>query len=160
MFTCRTTCPPSLVLLTTSLVRPAVCEGGRRWPSAVCCWCHRLAPSCVQTVCSCVQTRRRGTQSPRTVVHPYALLEYQICGGAIGCYCCINLGLHRADSWTLIAQTLDRNTCGNRNGCTVTGARGCRNHSFYPAHILLACPDLECINHDERHYIMGIRKRL
>ena len=77
MFTCRPTCPPSLVFLTTSLVRAAVCEGGRRWPSAVCCWCHRLAPSCVQTVCSCVQTRRRGTQSPRTVVHPYALLEYQ-----------------------------------------------------------------------------------
>ena len=51
------------------LVRAAaVCEGGRRWPSAVCCWWHRPAPSCVQTVFSCVQTRH--TKSSHSAPSP------------------------------------------------------------------------------------------
>ena len=50
----------------------------------------------------CAAVYKRGAAAHKVLARWCAHTRYlsikQICGGAIGCYCCINLGPHRADS--------------------------------------------------------------
>ena len=50
----------------------------------------------------CAAVYKRGAAAHKVLArwctHTRYLSIKEICGGAIGCYCCINLGPHRADS--------------------------------------------------------------